>query len=158
MFTVLKRYSASLVFYLSLIFILAACSTATTPPPEATQPPVAATQPPAEATQPPVEATEAMTEPAATVPAATEPAATQAPALSGELTVLEWAGYEIPDMWADFGKAYPNVNVTFNFGASDPDIYGKVLAGSTEDIIHLYTPFLNEVGTGQRDVLSMTTR
>src|SRR3990172_12656956 len=31
----------------------------------------------------------------------------------------------------------------FNFGASDPDIYGKVLAGSSEDIIHMYTPFLN---------------
>jgi spermidine/putrescine transport system substrate-binding protein len=138
MFTVSKRHGVFLLFCLSLIFILAACSPATTPPPEATQPPVEATQPPAEVTQPPVETTVPATE-----PAMTEPAATEAPAPSGELTVLEWAGYEIPDMWADFGKAYPNVSVTFNFGASDPDIYGKVLAGSTEDIIHLYTPFLN---------------
>src|SRR5574341_1056563 len=127
MFTVLKRNGVSLVFCLTLIFILTACSAATTPPPEATQLPVQATQPPMEATQPPVEATEAMTE-----LVATEPAATEAPALSGELTVLEWAGYEIPDMWADFGKAYPDVSVTFNFGASDPDIYGKILARSEE--------------------------
>lgn len=61
---------------------------------------------------------------------------------SGELTVLEWAGYELPEMWADFGMANAGAKITFNFGASDPDIYGKVLAGSSEDIIHLYTPFL----------------
>ena len=33
------------------------------------------------------------------------PDATEAPGdaeISGEITVLEWAGYEIPDMWADF--------------------------------------------------------
>ena len=82
--------------------------------------------------------------PAATEASATEMPPAEAPAeQSGELSVLEWAGYEIPEMWADFGKEHPDTNVTFNFGASDPDIYGKVLAGSSEDIIHLYTPFLN---------------
>jgi spermidine/putrescine transport system substrate-binding protein len=45
-------------------------------------------------------------------------------------------------MWADFGAEHPDANVTFNFGASDPDIFAKVLSGSEEDIIHLYTPFL----------------
>ena len=61
---------------------------------------------------------------------------------SGELTVLEWAYYEVPEMWADFGEAYPDVEVTFNFGASDEDIFAKTLAGSGEDIMHFYTPFL----------------
>lgn len=62
--------------------------------------------------------------------------------VSGELSVLEWAYYEVPEMWADFGEAYPDVSVTFNFGASDEDIFAKTQAGSGEDIIHFYTPFL----------------
>ncbi len=62
--------------------------------------------------------------------------------VSGELTVLEWAYYEVPEMWADFGEEYPDVTVTFNFGASDEDIFAKTLAGSGEDIVHFYTPFL----------------
>lgn len=89
----------------------------------------------------------ACTPAAETTPAAeagSEEAATEEPMaeISGELSVLEWAGYEIPDMWADFGAAYPDVEVTFNFGASDPDIYAKVLEGSSEDVIHFYTPYL----------------
>lgn len=87
--------------------------------------------------------------PAAT--AAATAAATEAPTAeatvsaadaTGDLSVLEWSGYETPDFWVDFSKESPKVNVTFNFGASDPDIFAKVKAGSTEDIIHLYTPFL----------------
>src|SRR4030067_1115320 len=73
--------------------------------------------------------------PEPTQPPATEVAVppTEAPPPAGELTVLEWAGYEIPEMWADFGREHPSDQVTFNFGASDPDIYGKILAGSSED-------------------------
>jgi spermidine/putrescine transport system substrate-binding protein len=66
----------------------------------------------------------------------------QAQDTSGKLTVLEWAYYEVPEMWADFGETYPDVEVSFNFGASDEDIFAKTLAGSGEDIIHFYTPFL----------------
>jgi spermidine/putrescine transport system substrate-binding protein len=59
-----------------------------------------------------------------------------------ELTVLEWAFYEVPEMWVEFGEANPDTEVVFNFGASDADIYAKILAGSGEDIIHFYTPYL----------------
>ena len=58
------------------------------------------------------------------------------------LTVLEWAYYEVPEMWVEFGQQHPETEVTFNFGASDPDIFAKTLAGSGEDIMHLYTPYL----------------
>jgi spermidine/putrescine transport system substrate-binding protein len=61
---------------------------------------------------------------------------------SGSLTVLEWAYYDVPEMWADFHDAYPNVEVNFHFGASDEDIFAQTLAGSGEDILHFYTPFL----------------
>lgn len=108
-----KDQNVFFVLILMLTFVLTACSGAAQP----------------------------TSEPAATE--ATEALATEAPVQSGSLTVLEWAGYEIPEMWADFGNTYPDANVTFNFGGSDPDIYGKVLAGSSEDIIHMYTPFLN---------------
>ncbi|HLF61073.1 MAG TPA: extracellular solute-binding protein [Acidimicrobiia bacterium] len=67
---------------------------------------------------------------------------TSQPAISSDLSVLEWAFYEVPEMWVEFGEAYPDTKVEFSFGASDEDIYAKILAGSGEDIIHLYTPFL----------------
>jgi len=59
-----------------------------------------------------------------------------------ELTILEWAFYEVPEMWVEFGEAHPDTDVVFNFGASDADIYAKILAGSGEDIMHFYTPYL----------------
>jgi len=75
---------------------------------------------------------------------ATEAAAKVCPGdgSEGSLAVLEWAYYEVLDMSADFCDAHPNVDVTFNFGASDEDIFAKTQAGSGEDIVHFYTPFL----------------
>lgn len=73
---------------------------------------------------------------------AAEPDATTAATATGELSVLEWAFYEVPEMWVEFGEAHPEVTPVFNFGASDPDIFAKYLAGSGEDIVHFYTPYL----------------
>jgi len=75
------------------------------------------------------------------------PALTLAAAACGEeqpnaLSVLEWSGYEIEDMWADFAAARPDVDVAFSIGQADADIFAKILAGSTEDIVHFYTPYL----------------
>lgn len=75
-------------------------------------------------------------------PATTSEAATTAAPEPSELTVLEWAFYEVPEMWVEFGEAHPETEVIFNFGASDADIYAKILAGSGEDIMHFYTPYL----------------
>jgi spermidine/putrescine transport system substrate-binding protein len=85
--------------------------------------------------------------------AATDAPATEAPTDSpteaagggevvGSLTVLEWAYYEVPEMWADFGEAHPDVAVDFTFGSSDEDVFAKTRAGSGADIIHYYTPFM----------------
>jgi len=62
--------------------------------------------------------------------------------VAGNLTVLEWAYYEVPEMWADFGEAHPDVKVDFTFGSSDEDVFAKTKAGSGADIIHYYTPFM----------------
>ena len=60
----------------------------------------------------------------------------------GSLTVLEWAGYDAPEFWIDFQEAYPNVDVTFEIGASDADIYAKMAAGDRADVFHPYTGWL----------------
>ncbi len=71
-----------------------------------------------------------------------QPAEPVVPAEPAKLTVLEWAYYEVPEMWVEFGQEHPEVEVIFNFGASNPDIFAKTLAGSGEDIVHFYTPDL----------------
>jgi spermidine/putrescine transport system substrate-binding protein len=62
--------------------------------------------------------------------------------LTGSLTVLDWAGYDAEDFWIDFKNTYPNVTVSFEIGASDADIYGKMKAGNQADVFHPYTGWL----------------
>ena len=106
--------------YLALTFILSACGGGA----QTTQAPPAATEPPAthEATSPATEAPTAET--------------------TGSLSVLDWSGYDAPDFWTDFQKAYPNVTVNFEIGISDADIYAKMKAGDQADIFHPYTGWL----------------
>lgn len=81
--------------------------------------------------------------PAATA-TAVPPTATEVPPaeMTGNLTVLDWAGYDTPDFWVDFKNTYPKVNVNFEFGASDGDIFSKMKAGDQADIFHPYTGWL----------------
>lgn len=62
--------------------------------------------------------------------------------LTGSLSVLDWSGYDAEDFWVDFKGTYPNVDVAFEFGISDADIYGKMVGGSAADIFHPYTGWL----------------
>ena len=61
---------------------------------------------------------------------------------TGNLTVLDWAGYDAEDFWVDFKNTYPNVTVNFEIGSSDADIYSKMKAGDQADIFHPYTGWL----------------
>jgi spermidine/putrescine transport system substrate-binding protein len=61
---------------------------------------------------------------------------------SGNLTVLDWAGFDAEDFWIDFKNANPDVDVTFEIGASDADILAKMMAGSQADVFHPYTGWL----------------
>ena len=60
----------------------------------------------------------------------------------GSLTVLDWAGYDAEEFWIDFKKPIPNVDVKFEIGASDADIYAKMKAGDQADVFHPYTGWL----------------
>jgi spermidine/putrescine transport system substrate-binding protein len=62
--------------------------------------------------------------------------------VTGSLTVLDWSGYDAPEFWTDFGSTYTNVEVGFEFGISDAEIYSKMAAGSEADVFHPYTGWL----------------
>jgi spermidine/putrescine transport system substrate-binding protein len=62
--------------------------------------------------------------------------------VTGHLTVLDWAGYDAEDFWIDFAGMYPQVQVDFEIGASDIDIYTKMAAGDQADLFHSYTGYL----------------
>ena len=74
----------------------------------------------------------------------TDPPATDIPPdqVTGELLVLDWAGYDAEDFWIDFKNKYANASAAFEFGISDADIYGKMVAGSQADVFHPYTGWL----------------
>jgi spermidine/putrescine transport system substrate-binding protein len=89
--------------------------------------------------------------PGAGTPAAITAAPTVAPSptptlrpdqVTGSLNVLEWSGYDDPKFWPDFKEKYTKVTVSFEFGQSDADIYGKMKAGSQADLFHPYTGWL----------------
>ena len=61
---------------------------------------------------------------------------------SGSLTVLDWAGFDAEDFWIDFKNSHPDVDVTFEIGASDADILAKMMAGDQADVFHAYTGWL----------------
>lgn len=81
---------------------------------------------------------------ASVAPSSAAPTPTDVPPdkVTGSLTVLDWSGYDQPDFWADFKSTYKNANVSFEFGQSDADIYGKMKAGDQADIFHPYTGWL----------------
>jgi len=61
---------------------------------------------------------------------------------SGSLRVLDWAGWEAEDFWIDFKKANPDVDVTFEIGASDADMLARMMAGSQADVFQIGTGWL----------------
>ena len=46
------------------------------------------------------------------------------------------------EFWIDFKNDNPDVDVTFEFGASDADILAKMMAGDQADVFHPYTGWL----------------
>ncbi len=115
------RVSLGISVVPALILVVAACSAGASPSPS----------PEASATPPP-----------STAPASPQASEIPADQVTGNLTVLDWSGYDQPDFWADFGATYPNVTVSFEFGQSDADIYGKIKAGGQADVFHPYTGWL----------------
>ena len=84
--------------------------------------------------------------PATAAPPSTAPATETPPEqVTGELEVFDWAGYEVPDFYADFAEKYTNVKVNFPvMGSSDADIFNQIDTGlQNPDVFHPYTGWLN---------------
>ena len=121
----------------AVAILIAACAA-----PAATTTPSAAPPTAAPGTTTPVTPGPATDAPATDAPA-TDATATDAPIVTtGSLSVLEWSGYDDPLYWADFQTKYPDVDVSFTYGISDADIYGKMKAGDQSDLFHPYTGWL----------------
>ena len=82
------------------------------------------------------------TGPATAAPATVAPTDVPPESVTGEVLVLDWSGYDAEDFWIDFKNANPDVDVTFEIGASDADILAKMMAGSQADVFHPYTGWL----------------
>jgi spermidine/putrescine-binding protein len=52
------------------------------------------------------------------------------------LIVLDWAGYELPEFWAPFAEAYPDITVDYSFFAEDAEAYAKLQSGFEADVLH----------------------
>ena len=131
--------------FVVLGLLLTACAGAAATPTAAptSAAPVAAAPTSAPATAvPPTAVPPTAVPPTAVPPTAVPPTEVPAAEQTGHLTVLDWAGYDQADFWTDFKNTYPKVDVGFEIGASDADIYSKMKAGDEADIFHPYTGWL----------------
>lgn len=81
------------------------------------------------------------TAPAAPTEAPAAAAPTTAPAVSGstqtgELVLLDWSGYELPEFWKQFATQYPNVKVNYSFLSESAEVYAKLQSGVNADLVH----------------------
>jgi spermidine/putrescine transport system substrate-binding protein len=102
------------------------------------QPAAPAASAPTVAPVAPTAASAPTAEPAAaptSVPAPTTAPAAQASG-SGSLTVLDWSGYEVPDLWKPFAEQHPDAEVNYSFFAENPEALTKVQSGFEADLVH----------------------
>ena len=59
-----------------------------------------------------------------------------APAASGPLTVLEWAGYDEPQYYQPFAANHPDGDIEFAYLDQDSDAYAKMQSGFQIDVVH----------------------
>ena len=61
---------------------------------------------------------------------------TAAPAEPGQLVLLEWSGYELPEFYGPFVEAHPDADLQYSFFAEDAEAYAKLESGFEVDIFH----------------------
>ncbi|MCB9419618.1 MAG: extracellular solute-binding protein [Ardenticatenaceae bacterium] len=85
--------------------------------------------------QPAAEEPAAPAEEAPAAEAPTESPAEESP-VTGNLVMLDWAGYELPEFWGDFAAKYPDVQVDFSFLTESAEVYSKLESGFEADLVH----------------------
>jgi spermidine/putrescine transport system substrate-binding protein len=105
------------VHFIAVAILLAACGQAPASP-EAAAPTVAPAAP------------------EATIVQASEPTVPAAEGSSGSISVLEWAGYEDPELWKPFAAQHPEATVDYSFFADNAEALAKLQSGFSADVIH----------------------
>lgn len=79
--------------------------------------------------------------PAAPAPSGATSAATGASNERGNLTVLEWAGYELPQFYEPFTAQFPQVKLDYSFFSEDAEAFAKLQSGFNVDLVHPCNPW-----------------
>lgn len=101
--------------------LLMACSSATPPPPTSAPQPAATTP-----------STEPTTAPPTTAPAASS---------NEPFVLLDWAGYEEPEYFAEFTEKHPTVEPERALFAEDAEAFAKAASGFQFDLVHPCTNY-----------------
>lgn len=59
----------------------------------------------------------------------------------GNLVVLDWAGYELPQFYEPFTAQYPAVKVDYSFFSEDAEAFAKLQSGFNVDLVHPCNPW-----------------
>jgi spermidine/putrescine-binding protein len=59
----------------------------------------------------------------------------------GNLVVLEWAGYELPQFYEPFFAQFPQVEVDYSFFSEDAEAFAKLQSGFNVDLVHPCNPW-----------------
>lgn len=59
----------------------------------------------------------------------------------GNLVVLEWAGYELPQFHEPFTAQYPQTKVDYSFFSEDAEAFAKLQSGFNVDLMHPCSPW-----------------
>lgn len=62
-------------------------------------------------------------------------------AASGNLMVLEWAGYELPQFYEPFITQHPKVKLDYSFFSEDAEAFAKLQSGFNVDLVHPCNPW-----------------
>jgi spermidine/putrescine-binding protein len=63
---------------------------------------------------------------------------------NGRLQVLDWAGYEVKPLWADYLKKYPGQPPKFSFMTNEANALGKLRAGQRPDVVRPYVGYVSD--------------
>jgi spermidine/putrescine transport system substrate-binding protein len=63
---------------------------------------------------------------------------------SGRLQVLDWAGYEVKQLWAPYAAKYPGEAPQFTFMTNEANALAKLNAGFRPDVVRPYVGYVKE--------------
>jgi spermidine/putrescine transport system substrate-binding protein len=63
---------------------------------------------------------------------------------SGRLQVLDWVGYEVPDLYRPYLKRYPGERPKFTYMTSESNALAKMSAGLEPDIVRPYVGYVRD--------------